>query len=69
MAAPVRLDGRPAGTEAFEGFSRLREAIVELPGDAPAELHVWAHRVSPYGGSEAVPVEVGVDGRRVVIGT
>lgn len=67
FATPVRLDGRPAGTGTFEGFSRLREAVVELPGDAPGEVYVWAHRVSPDGESEVVPVEVGVDGREVVI--
>lgn len=67
LATPVRLDGRPAGPGAFERFSHLREAVVELPGDAPAEVHVWAHRVSPDGESEAVPVEVDVDGRELVI--
>jgi hypothetical protein len=64
---PVRLDGRSTGTGAFERFSRLREAAVDLPVDAPAEVHVWAHRVSADGASEDVPVRVDVDGGRVVI--
>jgi hypothetical protein len=67
LAAPVRLNGRAAGTGAFERFSRLSEAVVELPDEAPAEVHVWSHRVSPDGESEDVPVEVSVDGRHVVI--
>jgi amino acid permease len=67
VAAPVLLDGRPAETGAFEGFSRLREAVVELPAESPAEVHVWAHRVSSDGDSDDVPVAVDADGRRVVI--
>jgi hypothetical protein len=67
LATPVRLDGRAAGMGGFERFSRLCEAVVELPDEAPAEVHVWSHRVSPDGESEAVPVEVGVDRRHVVI--
>jgi hypothetical protein len=51
----------------FERFSRLREAVVDLPASAPAEVHVWVHRVSPDGGSDTVPAEIGVDGSQVVI--
>ena len=51
----------------FERFSRLREAVVELPAGAPGEVHVWAHRVSPDGASEDLPVEVDVNDRQVVI--
>jgi hypothetical protein len=69
VGAPVRLDGRPAGTGAFEGFSRLHEAVVDLPAGAPSEVHVWAHRVSPDGQSEDIAVAVDVDGHRVVIRT
>jgi amino acid permease len=67
LSPPVRLDGQPAGTGAFERFSRLREAAVDLPGAAPTEVHVWAHRVSTDGASEAVPVQVDIDGGQVVI--
>jgi amino acid permease len=67
VAAPVLLDGRPATTGPFERFSRLREVVVDLPAGAPEELHVWAHRVSPEGDSEDIPVVVDVDGGHVVI--
>jgi amino acid permease len=66
-AAPVLLDGRPAAPGPFEGFSRLREVVVDLPAGAPEEVHVWAHRVSPDGDSEEIPVAVDVADRQVVI--
>jgi amino acid permease len=64
---PVRLDGRPAATRTFARFSRLQEAVVDLPADAPDEVHVWAHRVTRGGGSEDIPVDVDVTSRHVVI--
>ena len=67
LSPPVRLDGRSTGTGAFERFSQLREAAVDLPADAPTEVHVWAHRVSPDGASVEVPVHVDVSGVQVVI--
>jgi hypothetical protein len=67
VAAPVLLDGQAASTGPLERFSRLREVVVDLPAGAPGEVHAWAHRVSPDGDSEDIPVEVEVDGRRVVI--
>ena len=63
----VHLDGRAAGTGAFERFSRLREAVVDLPRGAPTEVYVWAHRVARDGGSENVAVEVIADEHNVVI--
>jgi hypothetical protein len=67
VAAPVLLDGRSAATGAFERFSRVREAVVDLPAGAPRDVYVWAHHVTPDGDSEDIPVAVDVDGRRVVI--
>jgi amino acid transporter len=66
LSLPVRLNGQSTGTGAFERFSQLREAAVDLPADAPTEVHVWAHRVSLDGASDDVPVKVDV-GRTVVI--
>jgi amino acid permease len=67
LQPPIQLDGQPGAPGAFERFSRLREAVVDLPADAPAEVHVWAHRVTRDGDSEDIPVEVDVAARHVVI--
>lgn len=63
----VLLDGRALSNGSFERFSQLRVAVVDLPEDAPAEIHVWAHRVSRDGGSAQLSVEVDVHDHRVVI--
>jgi hypothetical protein len=67
LQPPIQLDGQPGAPGAFERFSRLREAVVDLPADAPTEVHVWAHRVTRDGDSEDLPVDVDVTARRVVI--
>jgi amino acid permease len=67
ITPPVWFDGHSARPGTFERFSQLREVIVGLPPNARAEVHVWAHRVSPDGGSEDIPVEVEhVDGNVVI---
>ena len=65
--ATVELDGRPARTGPFERFSRLGSARVVLPSDAPEEVAVWAHRVSPDGHSVEVPATVEIAGHDVSI--
>lgn len=67
-AAPaITLDGRDTTPGPFDRFSRLREAEIALPAGAPREVHVWAHRVSPEGASEPVPVTVDVQEGHVVV--
>ena len=68
-AAKVELDGSAARPGQFEHFSQLGRASVVLPDDAPEEVTVWAHRVSPDGQSTEVPTTVEVDGRHVTITT
>lgn len=65
--ATVELDGRTAEPGHFERFSRLGSAVVVLPADAPQEVSVWAHRVSPDGESTDVPATVEVAGREITI--
>jgi len=66
-SAAVELDGRPAKPGHFEHFSQLGSASVVLPADAPEEVTVWAHRVSPDGQSTEVPATVEVAGRHISI--
>ena len=66
-AATVELDGRAGEPGVFERFSKLRRARVVLPADAPEEVAVWAHRVSPDGQSVEVPAIVEIAGHDVSI--
>jgi hypothetical protein len=66
-AVAVELDGRPGKPGSFEHFSQLSSASVVLPADAPDEVSVWAHRVSPDGQSTEVPATVDVAGRHISI--
>ncbi len=65
--AMVELDGRPATPGHFEHFSQLGSASVVLPEDAPDEVSVWAHGVSPDGQSTDVPATVEVAGHHISI--
>jgi hypothetical protein len=64
---PIELDGRAAAAGSFESFSRLNAAVVQLPPDAPSELAVWPHRVTPDGESSEVLASVENGDGRVVI--
>jgi hypothetical protein len=63
----VWLDGEQTEPGPFRHFSRLREVVISLPRRAPHEVHVWAHRLSPEGGSELIQLNVERDGDRLVI--
>jgi amino acid permease len=67
VAPPVSVDGHSATSGNFERFSQLREVVVDLPPDAPGEVRVWAHRLSPDGDSEDIPMRVEREGSKVVI--
>jgi amino acid permease len=67
VSPDVWLDGEQAATGPFRHFSRLREVVISLPGRAPHEVHVWAHRLSPEGDSELIQLKVERDGERLVI--
>jgi MinD-like ATPase involved in chromosome partitioning or flagellar assembly len=62
----VALDVTDGAGEAG-GRLFLISASVILPADAPDEVSVWAHRVSPYGQSTEVPAVVDVAGRHISI--
>jgi amino acid permease len=67
IAPPVWLDGHRATPGIFARFSQVREVVVGLPPEARREVHVWAHRLSPDGGSENIPVRVEHVANNVVI--
>jgi hypothetical protein len=67
VAPPVSVDGHSATSGNFERFSQLREVVVDLPPDAPGEVRVWAHRLSPDGNSEDIRMRVEREGSKVVI--
>jgi hypothetical protein len=67
VAPPVSVDGHSTTPGSFERFSQLREVVVDLPPDAPGEVRVWAHRLSPDGDSEDIPMRVEREGSKVVI--
>jgi amino acid permease len=67
VTAPVELDGRPAETGPFEGFSRVRSVTVRVPRGAPAETAVWAHHVTSDGDSVPLPADVEVSDGTVSI--
>ena len=60
--AEVRL-GYPEGEQRYQAaagdmpaLSLLRYAIFQLPAEQVQELKVWAHRITPEGDSEGLPV-------------
>jgi MinD-like ATPase involved in chromosome partitioning or flagellar assembly len=62
----VALDVTEGAGEAG-GRLFLISASVILPADAPDDLSVWAHRVSPDGQSTQVPATVDAAGRHISI--
>jgi hypothetical protein len=55
----------PGGAGETGGRLFLISASVTLPADAPDEVSVWAHRVSPDGQSTEGPATVDVAGRHI----
>ena len=74
LAARIRLgrkgleDELRTATAAIPDLSALCYAVLELPAGPAREVKVWAHRITPEGASEALPVVVeircGEDTRR-----
>jgi len=74
LAARIRLGGKGledelrTATTAIPDLSALCYAVLELPAGPAREVKVWAHRITPEGASEALPVVVeircGADTRR-----
>jgi hypothetical protein len=66
LAAGVRLghiggeERFTAATVALPALAKLRSAAVDLPPGTAGDLKIWAHRVTPDGFSDALPVMVEV---------